>query len=133
MSISFDKLFTCFNNILFLKTIDWLKNDSDYDSNCSLCETSLGDEDCIRLICYDLFHKKCLNERELQLPLNTSPNGRSCPKCQVSIFPAQNLVSPVAEALKTWLNQTSWGRNEIIDLSNVSNKYNLRHSILLYR
>lgn len=61
---------------LILKSLEWLKNDSDYDSTCSLCGSDLSDDDCIRLICYDLFHKKCLNERELQLPPNTSPSGK---------------------------------------------------------
>lgn len=92
--------------------LQWLK-DSDYDSTCSLCGTNLEDEDCIRLICYDLFHKKCLNERQAALPANTAPSGHSCPSCTAIIFPPQNLVSPVADALRIWLSQVTWGRNEL--------------------
>jgi len=92
--------------------LQWLK-DSDYDSTCSLCGTNLEDDDCIRLICYDLFHKKCLNERQAALPPNTAPSGHSCPSCSAIIFPPQNLVSPVADSLRIWLSQVSWGRNEL--------------------
>lgn len=92
--------------------LQWLK-DSDYDSTCSLCGTNLEDEDCIRLICYDLFHKKCLDEREEKLPANTAPSGHSCPACSAIIFPPPNLVSPVADALRLWLSQMKWGRNEL--------------------
>lgn len=89
--------------------LQWLK-DSDYDSTCSLCGTNLEDEECVRLICYDLFHKKCLNSREEQLPANTAPSGHSCPSCSAIIFPPPNLVSPVADALRIWLTTVSWGR-----------------------
>jgi len=92
--------------------LQWLK-DSDYDSSCSLCGIKLEDEDCIRLVCYDLYHKKCLNERQEALPPNTAPSGHSCPSCNTCIFPPQNLVSPVADSLRIWLSQVSWGRNEL--------------------
>lgn len=92
--------------------LQWLK-DSDFDSTCSLCGSNLEDDDCIRLICYDLFHKKCLNERQKALPANTAPSGHSCPSCSAIIFPPPNLVSPVADALRIWLSQTSWAGNEV--------------------
>lgn len=92
--------------------LQWLK-DSDFDSTCSLCGSNLEDDDCIRLICYDLFHKKCLNERQKQLPANTAPSGHSCPCCSAIIFPPPNLVSPVADALRIWLSQTSWAGSEL--------------------
>lgn len=94
----------------------WLK-DSDYDATCSLCGVNLDQEDCIRLVCYDLFHKKCLDLRQQALPVNTAPSGRSCPKCNTCIFPPQNLVSPVADALRVWLSQANWGRNELNNVS----------------
>lgn len=92
--------------------LQWLK-DSDFDSTCSLCGSNLEDDDCIRLICYDLFHKKCLNERQKALPANTAPSGHSCPSCSAIIFPPPNFVSPVADALRIWLSQTSWAGNEL--------------------
>ncbi|KAG5671406.1 hypothetical protein PVAND_001604 [Polypedilum vanderplanki] len=92
--------------------LQWLK-DSDYDSTCSLCGIDLESEDCIRLVCYDLFHKKCLEQRQLKLPATTAAAGHTCPKCQQSIFPPPNLVSPIADTLRIWLSEVSWGRNEI--------------------
>ncbi|CAG9807065.1 unnamed protein product [Chironomus riparius] len=92
--------------------LQWLK-DSDYDSSCSLCGTDLESDDCIRLICYDLFHKKCLEERQSALPSTTAASGHQCPKCDACIFPSSNLVSPVADALRIWLSQVNFGRNEM--------------------
>lgn len=92
--------------------LQWLK-DSDYDATCSLCGTDLESDDCIRLICYDLFHKKCLEDRQSKLPPNTSMQGHKCPKCDTCIFPSQNLVSPVADSLRIWLSQVTFGRSEM--------------------
>uniref|UniRef100_U5EWY3 Zinc finger protein-like 1 homolog n=1 Tax=Corethrella appendiculata TaxID=1370023 RepID=U5EWY3_9DIPT len=92
--------------------IQWLK-DSDYDSLCSLCGSLLDNEDCVRLICYHVFHWGCLNHRQQSLPANTAPSGHQCPICNDPIFPPQNLVSPVADVLRTLLGQVNWGRNEL--------------------
>jgi hypothetical protein len=89
--------------------LSWLK-DSDFDSACSLCGTNLEDDDCVRLVCYDLFHKKCLDQQQKSLPANTV---YSCPKCNVAIFPPPNLVSPVADILRAWLSNVNWAKTEL--------------------
>ncbi|CAO1441181.1 unnamed protein product [Diamesa hyperborea] len=92
--------------------LQWLK-DSDFDSTCTLCRINFEDEDCIRLVCYHLFHWRCLNERQSSLPSNTAPSGHGCPTCNTCLFPPQNLVSPVADALRIKLGNVHWGRNEL--------------------
>jgi len=92
--------------------INWLK-DSDYVSLCSLCNGSLEEAECVRLICYHIFHWNCLNERQSSLPTNTAPAGHTCPLCFEAIFPPVNLVSPVADILKAKLKQVNWGKNEL--------------------
>nr|CAG4647285.1 EOG090X0ASS [Megafenestra aurita]SVE92567.1 EOG090X0ASS [Megafenestra aurita] len=87
----------------------WLK-DSDYSSLCALCTTDLSQDDCIRLICYHVFHSKCLDTYCRQYPLNTAPAGYACPSCSSSIFPASNLVSPVADVLRSVLANRPWAR-----------------------
>lgn len=61
----------------------------------------------------DIFHWKCLNEQQSQLPPNTAAHGRTCPVCRKEIFPSWNLVSPVAEALKKKVATTNWGRQAL--------------------
>ncbi|ALC47418.1 CG5382 [Drosophila busckii] len=90
--------------------LQWLR-DSDYISNCTLCGTTLEQGECVRLVCYHVYHWDCLNARQASLPANTTPSGHQCPSCNVEIFPTSNLVSPVAEALKKYLAQVNWGRN----------------------
>ncbi|XP_058463846.1 zinc finger protein-like 1 homolog [Malaya genurostris] len=90
--------------------IQWLK-DSDFDSCCTLCGSLLDDEDCVRLICYHVFHWNCLNLKQQSLPANTAPGGHTCPTCSDPIFPPANLVSPVADVLRTRLCQVNWARN----------------------
>ncbi|XP_067618794.1 zinc finger protein-like 1 homolog [Eurosta solidaginis] len=90
--------------------LQWLR-DSDYVPNCTLCSTSLEQGECVRLICYHVFHWDCLHARQASLPANTAPRGHHCPICKTEIFPNSNLVSPVADALKSNLSQVNWGRN----------------------
>ncbi|KAH8310260.1 hypothetical protein KR044_000292 [Drosophila immigrans] len=90
--------------------LQWLR-DSDYISNCTLCGTTLEQGECVRLVCYHVYHWDCLNARQAGLPANTTPSGHKCPSCRVEIFPTSNLVSPVADALKSYLSQVNWGRN----------------------
>ncbi|XP_061400918.1 zinc finger protein-like 1 homolog [Musca vetustissima] len=90
--------------------LQWLR-DSDYVSNCTLCSTGLEEGECVRLVCYHVFHWDCLNARQSALPANTAPRGHTCPVCDTEIFPTTNLVSPVADALKQKLSQANWGRN----------------------
>ncbi|XP_041035923.1 zinc finger protein-like 1 [Carcharodon carcharias] len=89
--------------------LQWLQ-DSDYNSNCSLCNTPLTDEDTIRLVCYDIFHWSCLNKMAAQLPKNTAPAGYQCPMCKGPVFPPANTVSPVASVLKEKLSTVNWAR-----------------------
>lgn len=87
--------------------IQWLK-DSDFDSNCSLCGYVRDHEDCVRLICYHVFHWKCLNARQQMLPSTTSPSGHTCPICCSPIFPSNNLKSPLADVLRLQLGNVNW-------------------------
>lgn len=92
--------------------LQWLQ-DSDYNALCVLCNSELSKEDCgecVRLTCYDVFHWECLNRYAQQLPKNTAPAGYTCPVCKSGIFPAQNMVSPVIEALKELLSKVNWAR-----------------------
>lgn len=61
----------------------------------------------------DVFHWDCLNTRESSLPANTAPSGHTCPTCNDQIFPPPNLISPVADVLRSCLGQVNWGRNEL--------------------
>ncbi|XP_036909050.1 zinc finger protein-like 1 [Sturnira hondurensis] len=89
--------------------LQWLQ-DSDYSSNCRLCNTPLAARETTRLVCYDLFHWACLNERAAQLPRNTAPAGYQCPSCNGPIFPPSNLVGPVASVLREKLTTVNWAR-----------------------
>lgn len=62
----------------------------------------------------DVFHWSCLNERESALPNNTAPGGYTCPTCYDHIIPAANLISPVADVLRSRLEKTTWGRDEFV-------------------
>jgi hypothetical protein len=64
----------------------------------------------------DVFHWACLNAQQQGLPANTAPGGRICPQqpnCSEPIFPPVNLVSPIADHLRSRLSQVNWGRNEL--------------------
>jgi len=89
--------------------LQWLQ-DSDYDPNCSLCHQDLAEEPCVRLVCYHLFHWVCLDRHMRNLPTDTAPAGYACPSCQECIFPAEKLVSPVADALRNLLKDVNWAR-----------------------
>uniref|UniRef100_A0A0B7B8D6 RING-type domain-containing protein n=1 Tax=Arion vulgaris TaxID=1028688 RepID=A0A0B7B8D6_9EUPU len=92
--------------------LQWLQ-DSDYSPLCTLCHQNLADEEygpCVRLSCYDVFHWACVNQYAQQLPAQTAPAGYTCPLCNTCIFPQANLVSPVADALRTLLQQVNWAR-----------------------
>lgn len=58
----------------------------------------------------DVFHWDCLNQYALKMPPNTAPAGYSCPTCKHGIFPASNLMSPVAESLRQVLKTVNWAR-----------------------
>ncbi|XP_019501130.1 PREDICTED: zinc finger protein-like 1 isoform X2 [Hipposideros armiger] len=89
--------------------LQWLQ-DSDYNPNCRLCNIPLATRETTRLVCYDLFHWACLNERAAQLPQNTAPAGYQCPSCSGPIFPPANLAGPVASALREKLATVNWAR-----------------------
>lgn len=58
----------------------------------------------------DVFHIKCLDEYCRQYPANTAPAGFVCPTCSSPIFPAANLVSPVADNLRAAISKRAWAR-----------------------
>eukprot|EP00095_Tigriopus_kingsejongensis_P000476 maker-scaffold1054_size66621-snap-gene-0.13 protein:Tk00476 transcript:maker-scaffold1054_size66621-snap-gene-0.13-mRNA-1 annotation:"zinc finger 1" len=89
--------------------LQWLQ-DSDYQPNCQLCRQDLADEPCVRLICYHVFHWVCLDKYAREMPQDTAPAGYTCPTCQDCIFPAPNLESPVADALRSVLKDVNWAR-----------------------
>lgn len=92
--------------------LQWLQ-DSDYNPLCTLCNKNLSDDacgECVRLTCYDVFHWYCLNKYAQQMPPNTAPAGYVCPCCKSSLFPAQNVTSPVAVALRQYLSKVNWAR-----------------------
>ncbi|CAF2586504.1 unnamed protein product [Rotaria sp. Silwood2] len=102
--------------------VSWLQ-DNDYNPNCTLCQRSLtetGDET-IRLICYDLFHWSCLNEYFRSFPNHTAPDGYTCPTCHTCVFPPSNLVSPVADHVRTKLSTVNWANRLPILSINDSN------------
>ncbi|KDR22688.1 zinc finger protein-like 1 [Zootermopsis nevadensis] len=89
--------------------LQWLQ-DSDYNPICELCTKELANEDCVRLICYHVYHWACLDQFARQLPPTTAPAGYLCPSCKQGLFPANNLVSPVADVLREKLAGVNWAR-----------------------
>lgn len=89
--------------------LQWLQ-DSDYSPLCELCQKELSIGDCIRLICYHVFHVECLDEHARSLPPNTAPAGYMCPSCKTCVFPTTNTVSPVADNLRAVLAHFGWAR-----------------------
>jgi len=88
----------------------WLQ-DSDYSPDCQFCQAPLNNEqDCVRLVCYHLFHWVCLERHCRALPPSTAPAGYTCPCCSSPIFPPDNLVSPVADKLRQILQDVNWAR-----------------------
>ncbi|XP_053205212.1 zinc finger protein-like 1 [Panonychus citri] len=90
--------------------LQWLE-DSTYEPVCGLCHQNLNnDNDCVRLICYHIFHWNCLNNYANSLPSNTAPGGYSCPDCTKTIFPPTELNSPIANHLRKLLSTVKWSR-----------------------
>ncbi|XP_034249930.1 zinc finger protein-like 1 homolog [Thrips palmi] len=91
--------------------LQWLQ-DSDYTPICELCTRELSTEDCVRLVCYHVFHWGCLDAHARRLPATTAPAGYTCPfaNCSQVLFPAANLVSPVADVLREKLAGVNWAR-----------------------
>jgi len=91
--------------------LQWLQ-DSDYNPNCFFCESPLAGEECVRLTCYHLFRWSCLDAHCRSLPPDTAPAGYVCPipGCNTPIFPPENLVSPVADKLRSVLQDVNWAR-----------------------
>lgn len=58
----------------------------------------------------DVFHWWCLDSWARSLPSDTAPAGYTCPCCRMPLFPAPNLVSPVADVLKEKLAGVNWAR-----------------------
>ncbi|XP_023330295.1 zinc finger protein-like 1 homolog [Eurytemora carolleeae] len=87
----------------------WLQ-DSDFSPDCGFCRSNLAEEECVRLTCYCLYHWSCLDNHCRNLPANTAPAGYICTQCDASIFPPDNLVSPVADQLRKLLQDVNWAR-----------------------
>lgn len=87
----------------------WLQ-DSDYNPDCAFCNSPLSEEECVRLTCYCLYHWNCLDNHCRNLPATTTPEGYTCVQCDALIFPAENLVSPVADELRKQLQDVNWAR-----------------------
>lgn len=89
--------------------LQWL-NDSEYNPKCALCKNPLEEQPCTRLVCYDVFHSSCLASWGASHPSHTAPAGFKCPVCGAAVFPAPQLASPVALALKQTLATWDWAR-----------------------
>ena len=87
----------------------WLE-DSNYISICSLCKQSLSSDECIRLLCFHIFHWSCLNNFANGLPSNTAPSGYTCPDCNKPIIPSTDQSTPLSRHLKSILSSVSWSR-----------------------
>ena len=57
-----------------------------------------------------MVHWACLDSYARSLPASTAPAGFLCPVCSESIFPPDNLVSPVADALRKTMSEVNWAR-----------------------
>lgn len=59
-----------------------------------------------------MFHWACLDAHARRLPATTAPAGYTCPfsNCSQLLFPAPNLVSPVADVLREKLAGVNWAR-----------------------
>ena len=93
----------------------WLQ-DSDYNPVCTLCNGNLDNEaagDCVRLMCYDVFHWSCLDRTFEQVQVDSKITAYRCPSCDGGVFPAENVVSPVAEVLREYLSKVNWGRRNL--------------------
>lgn len=58
----------------------------------------------------DVFHKECLNDWASRMAPNTAPAGYKCPVCSSPVFPAPNLVSPVADRLRQIISIYPWAQ-----------------------
>lgn len=88
--------------------LHWLK-DNYYSSQCLLCNKELDNgEECVRLMCLDLFHWNCLDNYASELPPKTAPAGYECPSCSMIIIPLRNQGGPIAEALRQKLTSAKW-------------------------
>ncbi|XKL69516.1 hypothetical protein PGB90_007285 [Kerria lacca] len=92
-----------------LSYLKWLQ-DGDYNPICELCSSNLSEDECVRLVCYHVFHWHCLNDYAKQLPATMAPAGYTCPICNSHIFPPSNLVSPVADVLRKKFETVNWAR-----------------------
>ncbi|XP_014249483.1 zinc finger protein-like 1 [Cimex lectularius] len=93
--------------------IRWL-HDSEYKPNCGLCNGPLESEECVRLICYHVYHWRCLNNSVYeQIGKRTTDDlpDFKCPDCNKLILPQDKVVSPVAAALREKLLTVNWARS----------------------
>lgn len=89
--------------------LQWLE-DSSFKTKCSLCQLNLANEECLRLLCYHIFHLSCLNKYGESFPPTTAPAGFTCPDCRSCIFPSSNSPSPIFGLIKKRLASADWAR-----------------------
>lgn len=79
----------------------------------------------------DVFHKECLNDWASRMAPNTAPAGYKCPVCSSPVFPAPNLVSPVADRLREMISIYPWAQTGL-GLPLVSKVFHIYLVIFLY-
>ncbi len=78
-----------------------------------MCSEALENGECVRLVCFCVFHWACIDQmarRILENAPQTAPAGFTCPNCAEGLFPAANVVSPVADQLRETLKGVNWAR-----------------------
>jgi hypothetical protein len=99
--------------------LSWLQ-DSDYHTNCILCEMPLTGHS-IRLKCLDLFHTACLDDYAKKLPKTTTLLGYTCPGCKDEFIPSRNDNSLISIQIRQKLKDFKWFSDcQVFDNSTVN-------------
>nr|CDS33864.1 zinc finger protein 1 [Hymenolepis microstoma] len=99
----------CFEHRVNVCEFCLLSNHPKVNRKCPLCNKELDNgEECVRLMCLDLFHWNCLDNYASELPPKTAPAGYECPSCSMVIIPLRNQGGPIAEALRQKLTSAKW-------------------------
>eukprot|EP00003_Mantamonas_plastica_P001611 TRINITY_DN1113_c0_g1_i1.p1 TRINITY_DN1113_c0_g1~~TRINITY_DN1113_c0_g1_i1.p1 ORF type:complete len:343 (+),score=78.09 TRINITY_DN1113_c0_g1_i1:1691-2719(+) len=91
--------------------MEWLTDSTPMETVCGICQHSFNSpDDILRLLCYDTFHKSCLFDYALSLPINTAPHGYTCPvsSCGQPIIPPDDVNNALAVELRTHLDGAEW-------------------------
>ncbi|GAM19524.1 hypothetical protein SAMD00019534_026990 [Acytostelium subglobosum LB1] len=88
--------------------VDWL-NDSDFEEPvCGICKGELKSDNCIRLMCYDLFHPECIDVYACSLPPTTAMAGYACPTCNKAILPSNERQDALSVNIRKTFAVSSW-------------------------